>query len=120
MRIIGFNETEREKFLEMLPFYNFFTVKGSLYGQEEDVIVPGENFGMCVSASLSEDIVYRVFKAIYEHRDELDAVYSGSRGNDIIALTTGSSCWLHSGVIKYLKEIGIQPRADQIPPEYKN
>ncbi len=119
VRIIGFNEEEQKKFKEILPIYNFFTVKASVYEQEEDVVAPGEYFGMSVSASLPEDVVYKIFKTLYENRDQIGVTYAGTRGHDILAMTANSSCWLHPGVIKYLKEIGIEPRPDQYPPEYK-
>jgi len=119
VRIIGFNEEERKKFKEILPIYNFFTVKGSVYDQEEDVIVPGEHFGMSVSASLPEEAAYKIFKTLYENRDQIAATYAGTRGHDILALTSNASCWLHPGVIRYLEEIGVQLRPDQYPPEYK-
>jgi len=70
VRIIGFNAEERKKFKEVLPVYNFFTVKGSIYNQEEDIIAPGEHFGISVSASLPEEVVYKIFKTLYENRDQ--------------------------------------------------
>lgn len=119
VRIIGFNEREREKFKEVLPIYNFFTVKGSVYDQEEDVLAPGEHFGMSVSASLPEEIVYRIFKVLVENWDQVAVTYAGTRGHDVLDMTSKVSCWLHPGVIRYLEEKGYQLRPEQYPPEYK-
>jgi|LSQX01.1.fsa_nt_gb TRAP transporter TAXI family solute receptor len=119
VKIIGFNEEEQKKFKEILPVYNFFTVKGEVYSQEDDVVVPGEHFGMSVSASLPEEAAYKIFKTLYENRDQIAETYAGTRGHDILALTSNASCWLHPGVIRYLEEIGVELRPDQYPPEYK-
>jgi hypothetical protein len=119
VRILGFNDKEKEIFKQLFPVYNFFTVPASIYEQEEDVSVVGERFGVSVSASLPEDVVYRIFKALYENREQIAATYPGIRGHDVLQMTADSVCWLHPGVIKYLKEIGVEPRPEQYPPEYK-
>ncbi len=117
--LVGFNEKEQEEFVKLLPVYSMFPLSGSIYGLEGEYMFPGEHFGMSVSASLPEEVVYEIFKALCEHVDDIAVTYSGIRGNDVLKMTAGSNCWLHSGVIKYLKEKGIEPRPDQIPPEYK-
>ena len=117
--LVGFSEEEGKKFVEALPVYSMFTVPGEIYGLEGEYQFPGENFGMSVSASLPEQAAYDIFKAIVEHADEIATSYAGTRGHDMLKMTAASNCWLHPGVIKYLKEKGIEPRADQLPPEYK-
>lgn len=117
--LIGYNEKEQEEFVKALPVYSMFMLPGSIYGLEGDYKFPGENFGMSVSASLSEDAVYMIFKAIVEHSEEIGVTYAGTRGHDMLKMTANSNCWLHPGVIKYLKEKGFEPRPDQFPPEYK-
>lgn len=119
IRLVGYNEEEQKKFVKALPIYSIFSVSGSVYGLEGEYKFPGEHFGMSVSASLPEDVVYDIFKAICEHQDEIAVTYAGIRGHDALQMTADSNCWLHPGVIKYLKEKGIEPRPDQIPPEYK-
>ncbi|QVL36431.1 TAXI family TRAP transporter solute-binding subunit [Aminirod propionatiphilus] len=119
VRILGFNEEEKKIFKELFPAYGFFTVPASVYAQEGDVSVVGERFGVSVAASLPEEVVYRIFKALYENREQIAATYAGIRGHDVLDLTANSVCWLHPGVIRYFREIGIEPRPEQIPPEYK-
>lgn len=119
IRLIGFNEEEQVKFVKALPVYSIFTVPGSIYGLEGEYKYPGEHFGMSVSASLPEQAVYDMFKALVEHTDEIAVSYAGIRGHDVLNMTANSNCWLHAGVIKYLREKGIEPRPDQIPPECK-
>lgn len=119
IRVIGYNAEEQAKFLKALPVYSMFTLPGKIYGQTEDTKFPGERFGMSVSASLPEDAVYKIFKTLIEHKEEIGITYASTRGHDSLKLTAESNCWLHPGVIKYLKEVGIQVRPDQIPPEYK-
>ena len=119
IRLVGFSEEEGKKFVEALPVYSMFTVPGSIYNLEGEYQFPGEHFGMSVSASLPENVVYDIFKALIEHTDEIGVTYAGIRGHDVLKMTANSNCWLHAGVIKYLREKGIEPRADQIPPEAK-
>jgi|GEM_PF-149771 len=80
----------------------------------------------CVTSTrVSEDVIYEVIKALYEHYDDVQLAYPSVAGIDplvdLIKLSPepAVSAPLHAGVVKYCKEVGIEVPAWMIPPEYK-
>ena len=77
------------------------------------------------STRMSEDVIYEIVKALYEHYDEVQLAFPTVAGVDpIVDLIKASpeaavTAPLHAGVVRYCKEVGIEVPAWMIPPEYK-
>jgi len=117
MKVLSFTNEEAEIIKKDHPEFNFFTIPGTIYNQENDILTIGELMGICVTKDLSENDVYQMVKVIMENHKYIEQSYGGVRGQDMAKLTAQASCWLHPGTIKYLKEKGYEIRKEQIPPE---
>ena len=119
MRILSFSTEEAEKVKINHPEFEFITVPGVIYNQD-DALTVGELMGICATKELSEEAVYQIVKVILENHDYIEQGYGGVRGQDMEKLTAQASSWLHPGTIRYLREKGYEIRKEQIPPEYNN
>ena len=97
--------------------YRFYTPavmpKGSYKGVTEDVPTVSEWNMLVCSAKLSEDDVYAIVKMFLENNPDLVSVYKG-----LTYATADTEKYfnlpLHPGVVKYLKEIGVEVPANLI------
>ena len=87
--------------------------KGSYKGVTEDVPTVSEWNMLVCSAKLSEDDVYAIVKMFLENNPDLVSVYKG-----LTYATADNEKYfnlpLHPGVVKYLKEIGVEVPANLI------
>ena len=79
--------------------------------------------GMTVTTNkLSQDLVYKMAKAVYENREALGKSYKpcakplAGYPKDFVEDVT---IYLHAGVVQLCKELGVEVPAKVIPPEYK-
>lgn len=104
IHIISFPEEERDALLEKYPYYVPYTIpKASYMGLAEEVITFATQNMVLVHASLSEDTVYAITKAVFEHLPDLYAAHPTLQSvtlND--AVTT--SIPLHEGAARYFWE----------------
>jgi hypothetical protein len=70
---------------------------------------------MICQASLTEDMVYQLAKALYEHNDYLFKIHPAAKYTTPENAAKYSPIPLHPGAIKYLKEIGVEVPAKLIP-----
>ena len=112
---------EQQKYLvDTYPFYMPDAIPAGAYkGVKVDTPVVSEWNVLVVSSEVPEDYAYIIAKTLYENNPELVKVYRG-----LTYVNTENAfkfnCPLHTGVVKYLKEIGIEVPAEFLPPEYKD
>ncbi|MFC1592740.1 TAXI family TRAP transporter solute-binding subunit, partial [Candidatus Omnitrophota bacterium] len=99
---------------------------GELPGVTGPVTTYGATYTKMASSKTSEDVVYKMAKAMYEHYDEYLTIapMCPSNYDPIKELVSSLDSMpeplpLHAGVVKYCKEIGITVTEKLIPPEYK-
>ncbi|AEV29501.1 TRAP transporter solute receptor, TAXI family [Sphaerochaeta pleomorpha str. Grapes] len=107
LRFIGLTVDEQKFLSEAFPFYTASTMpKGSYSGAIADVPTVSEWNMLVCSSDLSDDDAYLIAKTIYEHNPDLLAVHKSLK-----YCTSDNSLNfnipLHPGVVKYLKEQGI-------------
>jgi TRAP-type uncharacterized transport system substrate-binding protein len=76
------------------------------------------------SSKMSQEVGYRIMKAVYKGWEEIAAAYPPCKGvnpiGDAFTYTpTGKELFFHAGVIQYAKEMGLKVPERFIPPEYK-
>lgn len=114
LRFIGLTDKEQQFMVDTYPFYSKATMpKGSYSGATSDVPTVSEWNMLVVSSSLPEDDVYVIVKTLFENNPELLAVHK-SLANCLPKNSEFFNVPLHKGVIKYLKEKGIQVPASLI------
>jgi len=105
---IPFSQEEIDKVLGKYKYYAPSEIPAGAYeGVEEDVAtVSVWNVVIC-NSDLSEDLVYNLAKAAFEHQDYLMQVYPGAKYTTAENAAKYSPIPLHPGTVKYMKEKGI-------------
>ncbi len=127
LNVIGFSDAEAEKIKAKYPQ---FLIRKTPAGAIKTLPrLPGvweiySISGVSTSSRLSQDIGYRIVKAIHEHWKEISQAYPSCAPyhpiEDYIKIVPqGMEVPFHAGVVQYAKEIGIKIPNDLIPPEYK-
>lgn len=104
IHIISFPEKERDAFLEKYPYYVPYTVPKAAYmGLSEEVTTFATQNMVLVHASLSEDTVYAITKAVFEHLPSLYAAHPTLRSVTINGAAK-TSIPLHEGAARFFRE----------------
>ncbi len=98
-----------EKLMAECPFYTLFTIPANTYeGQTEDVTTVTVKATLIVSASATEDDVYKLTAAIFDNVDAITAENAKGAELSLSNATEGLTVPFHAGAAKYFKEKGIE------------
>jgi len=89
------------------PFYVEEIIPAKTYGDNAEIKTVAVKAMLVVRSSLTEDQVYNITKAIYEHLDKLVAINKKAESMKLDTALEGVSLELHPGAAKYFKEKGI-------------
>ncbi|WP_092022083.1 TAXI family TRAP transporter solute-binding subunit [Marinobacter zhejiangensis] len=102
------NEATQELVAEH-PYYRVATIPGGMYrGNDEDVTTFGVAATFVTSASVDEDVVYEVVKAVFENFDSfkrLHPAFANLEKEEMVA--DALTAPLHPGALRYYKEVGL-------------
>ncbi|NLC77502.1 MAG: TAXI family TRAP transporter solute-binding subunit, partial [Clostridia bacterium] len=116
--MISFTEEEVNQVLASKPYYNRAVIPAGTYDkQTEDVLTLAVWNSVIVHERMPEETAYNIAKAIFENIQDIINVYPGAVDTTPENLISSAQAPLHPGVIKYLKEIGMEVPAHLIPPE---
>ena len=102
-----------EKLMKECPFYTEYTVPAKTYaGQKEDVKTVTVKATLIVSASASEEDVYKLTAAIFDNIDAITAENGKGAELSIENATSGMTVPFHKGAAKYFAEKGIDVKVD--------
>ena len=97
-----------DKLMASSPFYTLYTVPAGTYnGQTEDVTTVTVKATLIVSASASEDDVYKLTKAIFDNVDAITKENGKGAELSIENATSGMTAPFHAGAAKYYAEKGV-------------
>ena len=89
------------------PFYTKTVVPGGTYrGTDGDVQALSVKATLVVSSSLSDDVVYRMTKALFENLEKLGEAHPKGRDVSAPAAISGVTIYFHPGAVKYYRECG--------------
>lgn len=110
VRILEFTDAQLETLRARYPIWNRYVIPAGTYpGQDADVrTVAQPNFLAC-RASLPEDVVYAVTRAIFENLHMLHEIHAATRAMAPERAAVGLPVPLHPGAERYLREIGAIP-----------
>lgn len=128
LTVVGFSKEEAETIQQANPMNTLMkTQKGTI------TVLPDvggfwemNSAVMSMSSSeMSQEIGYRIAKAVHTGWAEICDAFPASKGvdpiKDALANTpTSGEFYFHAGVIQFAKEIGVEVPARLIPPEYKD
>jgi hypothetical protein len=109
IQFVGLTDEGMKKSLEMYPALMDYEIPANTYkGQTKAVRTVGVPIGIVIDPELSEDLVYEMAKAIYDHMDELyESVESMKEVTIDGSLLQKMPIPYHPGVMKYFKEKNI-------------
>ncbi len=120
INIVPFTDEEMDKITAKYPYYNATTLPAGTYsGYDTEVVTPAVWNSIVVHKDMSEELAYKLAKAIFENNADLVAVYSGAVESTPENTIASAVIPLHPGVIKYFEEIGLEVPDELIPPEMK-
>jgi len=95
--------------IEKYPFYTTYKVPGGTYSKiGSDVQTVAVVATFIVSDNLSEDLVYKMTKALFENKAEIAQAHPKGAELDPEYAVSGISIPMHPGAEKYFKEIGVR------------
>ena len=96
------------KLMADCPFYTTYKIPAGTYeGQTEDVETVTVKATLIVSASASEEEVYDITAAIFDHIDTITAAHAKGAELSLENATDGMTAPFHAGAAKYFAEKGI-------------
>ena len=106
VRIVPVAEKVAEKIITEQPGYQTSIVKGKSYkGLEQDTRVMGWTNAIWTHAGVSDDLVYRWLKNLFDHREDYYAVHQDARVLTMRDYNKGVLVPFHPGAEKYFKEM---------------
>lgn len=111
--LVPVSEKLADKIVSKYPYYLKTSIPGGTYdGVSEDVMCIGDSNVMVANKDMSEDIAYKVTKAIFENVNE--GKHALVNIHPIAKQLTphnavNSPLKLHPGALRYFKEQGVQP-----------
>jgi TRAP transporter TAXI family solute receptor len=116
IHIISFTLDQQTKILATNREYSAVDLAGGVYkGVDKAVPTIGVWNVMICQASLKEDLVYNLVKALYEHQGYLLKIHPSAAYTTAENAVKFSPIPLHPGTIKYLKEKAISVPAKLMP-----
>lgn len=103
LKFIKLPKDQMAQALDKYKNYNEVVVPKDVYGTKEDGVVLGVSNMMVVDAGMSDDVAYKITKAIYDHLDEFRANNAHAKQIDK-ADSLGLRIPLHPGAEKYFKQ----------------
>jgi len=113
IRLIPYSEEEMKALIAMHPYYIRVIIPAGTYaGINTDTLTRGTATAIFCRKELSEDVVYKMMKALYEYPKERDALHPQARQWSLENIFRGADYTaryipFHPGTIKYLKEKGV-------------
>jgi TRAP transporter TAXI family solute receptor len=100
------------KVMANCPYYTAYTIPTGTYkGQDADVTTITVKATLIVSASLDEDTVYEMTKAIFDNIEEITKAHAKGAELSIENATSGMTAPFHKGAAKYFAEKGVTVNA---------
>jgi TRAP transporter TAXI family solute receptor len=106
--LIPMSAEKIKELVEAIPYYGATVIPGGLYkGVDEDVPALATPALWICDAKLSPTLVYKMTKALWEHRDVLEKVHSQGKNITLETAIDGIGIPLHPGAALYYKEVGL-------------
>jgi len=96
-----------DDFVAKYPYFRHATIPAGMYGDNPEIKTFGVGATFVTSATVSEDVVYTMVKAVFENIDQfrsLHPAFANLKEDEMIK--DGLTAPLHDGAVKYYKERG--------------
>lgn len=107
VRIVPVDEKILKKIISEHAYYYATIVKaGSYKGLDQDISILGWGTAVWTHTGVSDDLVYRLLKNLFDHRQEYYQVHTAAKDMQPEVVTRGITVPFHPGAEKYFKEMG--------------
>lgn len=120
-KLLSYTEEELATVLEAIPSVTTGIVPANSYdGIDYEVETLCTYQGIQVDMSFSQELVYKMWKAMWEeYADTWKTAYTNGADNNIPEMTLqAAKTPLHAGTVQYLTELGYEVPEELIPEEY--
>jgi TRAP transporter TAXI family solute receptor len=108
INLLEIDDEHAAKLIDKYPFYTKFAVPAGTYkGVDADAQTVAVVASFIVSDDLSEDLVYKMTKALFENAEEITVGHPKGAELDPEYSLASISIPMHPGAEKYYKEIGL-------------
>jgi len=108
MVLVPISEEKAKELVAKIPYYGITTIPAGIYkGVDKPVLALATPALWICDAKLSPTLVYKMTKALWEHRDILEKVHSQGKNITLKTALDGIGIPLHPGAELYYKEIGL-------------
>jgi len=113
IRLIPYSESELKALMTSHPYYVRVVIPAGTYqGIDTDTLTRGIATAIFCRRELSDELVYQMMKALYDHQKEKDAIHPQAKQWSLENMFRGADYTtkyipFHPGAIKYLKEKGV-------------
>jgi len=108
LELLGVGPTAGEALGRKYPFYTIGEIPANTYkGQEREVATASVMAMLVARSALSEDLVYRFTKAVFDNLPQLYAAHAAARNLTLQTALVGMPLPLHRGAERFFKEKGI-------------
>ena len=105
--ILELDDAHAAQLRQMYPFYSQYPIPaGSYRGQTTAIKTPAVKATIIASTRLSEDLVYRFTKALFENKADIERAHVKGEELSPAYAVDGVSVEFHPGAVKYFREIG--------------
>lgn len=109
IRILSIDKETIQSLIDENPYYVPAVIPGGMYaGNSSNITTFGVKASLITSQRVNEDIAYNITKAVFDNFDNfktLHPVFSLLDKKEMVS--QGNSAPIHSGALKYFKEVGL-------------
>ncbi|KAA5604622.1 TAXI family TRAP transporter solute-binding subunit [Roseospira marina] len=107
--LVNVNNDAAQALVAENPYYSMATIPGGMYrGTDEDTTTFGVRATLVTSASVPDEVVYQLVKAVFENFEDFKKLHPAFEVLTKEEMATASlSAPLHPGAERYYKEVGL-------------
>jgi TRAP transporter TAXI family solute receptor len=106
-KLVNVTGPEIEKLISDNPYYRTASIPAGMYGDNPEITTFGVGATFVSSASVSDEVVYTIVKAVFDNIDQFRALHPAFKNlKEEEMISDGLSAPLHPGAVKYYKERG--------------
>ncbi len=118
IRILSLSDTEIEQIQKGVSGLSKIVLPSGIYPGIGEVKTVESQYCDFVTKDLPSEIGYKILKALWEKRKDIKNVNGAFIGDELTgAVNIKAPVYLHSGAVKFYKEIGLNVPKSLIPPE---
>lgn len=114
MHLINIDGELCENLLEQCPYYQVQEIPANTYPKQKEVVrTVAVKATLVVSKDVSEEDVYKLTAAIFDHKDAIKKENAQGEKMSLETATSVTTAPYHCGAAKYYKEHGIEVKTDK-------